>query len=719
MAEINLKKDAASAEMDRVKAEAEQMCPACEHMLWVSFYFDGFGFGEKDGPRTNILKLFNAAYDKKNKNMRRFYYPGLGANFDPESGVLGAVLKDKATDTLGEKFKDKAKEMTVGKAKEEALKRAGDAWTKSGEIRNPTLGNRVGDTFDTLLGQAKGGVSDAKKRIERAIARPSSEKNRALRYLRREWRGFWRDVVRYPYRIPKTIVKEIGKETLGAGVESFRLTRDTRLGAALFNTGVDTRLKAAEEDFKAAVAGAKKAGTLNRIHIAIFGYDMGGGLALAFAKRLLEETCKGGKYDGVPIKIKFMGLFDCVTNRFDDNLLTGYIPLSNAVSSDLILSPDIEKCVHYAAAHELRVYKPLTMLGADPADGRGRRQERLFPGSQVDVGGGAIDGEDGISDKLARVPLEMMYYRAYGAGIPMPSLNALANEDGALYQQIVAPPDVERFHLDYRLAVKKLVTTTREIPNLSGLGLGKGIGNGIGYGNRPGMPGMQKPSGGPLDFLNPKAASDPMDGCRPQDAAPPRPIVVTDLPKDIQGELKGHMVVYIQWLRMWYDQPRNKTAADQRKAGWLGGAADPLAYGRYDKLMREIDYLKQHGTRPMPGFDQKQALKQLGGDVPASMFNLDPQAQALFWLWNNPGARLPQVEAMYPIFVKHMHDSMAESDIEAVYSHLVAIKNYMNTRAMQKIATAPDKTFLDRVADAYHSLFPSGSATSGAAAAVR
>jgi hypothetical protein len=63
MAEINLKKDAVSAETDRVKAEAEQMCPACEHMLWVSFYFDGFGFGEKDGPRTNILKLFNAAAD--------------------------------------------------------------------------------------------------------------------------------------------------------------------------------------------------------------------------------------------------------------------------------------------------------------------------------------------------------------------------------------------------------------------------------------------------------------------------------------------------------------------------------------------------------------------------------------------------------------------------------------------------------------------------------
>ncbi|WP_253194290.1 dienelactone hydrolase family protein [Burkholderia cenocepacia] len=294
MAEINLKKDAVSAETDRVKAEAEQMCPACEHMLWVSFYFDGFGFGEKDGPRTNILKLFNAAYDKKNKNMRRFYYPGLGADFDPEAGVLREVLKDKATDTVSEKAGDKLKEQTVDKVKEKAQKAAEDAWKQSGKISDPTFGKRVSDTFDTLVGKTKDGLGDARKRIERAIERPGSEKNRALRYLRHEWKGFWRDVVKYPYRIPKTVLKEVGKESLGAAAESFQLTRDTKLGAALFNTGVDTRLKAAVEDFKAAVAGAKQAGTVNKIHVAIFGYDMGGGLALAFARQLLDEVAKGG-----------------------------------------------------------------------------------------------------------------------------------------------------------------------------------------------------------------------------------------------------------------------------------------------------------------------------------------------------------------------------------------------------------------------------------------
>ncbi|WP_321956820.1 phospholipase effector Tle1 domain-containing protein [Paraburkholderia bannensis] len=708
MAEIDLKKDASTAEVHRTKAEAEQICPACEHMLWTSFFFDGFGFTDKDGPRTNITKLFDALDDDFAKNVRKFYYPGLGADYDPESGILASLLADKALDTAGEKAKDKGKELTVGNAWDKLKDSAAEAWKKSGKNANASWSERVGSTAGEVFDKVKEQASDAKKEVERTIAKPGSQKRRAMRYVRREWKNFWRDVVKYPYRLPKAVAKEIGKETLGAVAESFQLSRDSKLGAALFNTGVDTRLKAAEEHFKAAVATARKVTTVNKIHVALFGYDMGGGLALAFAKRLLDEICKGGKYDGVPVKIKFVGLFDCVTNRFDDNLLTGYIPMSNAVSSDLIVSPDIEKCVHYAAAHELRVYKPLAMLGVDPADMRGPRQERLFPGAQVDVGGGAVEGEDGISDKLARVPLEMMYYRAYGAGIPMPALEALGEKRATLRSEIVAPREVEDFQFEYRQIVKKLVATTREIPNLSSVGLGAPLG----------LPATAtKPSTGPLDFLNPKPTADVMDGCRPADTAPPRPIVITDLPKDIQGELKGHMVVYIQWLRMWYDEPQNRAAAAQRTAGFLGSVANPLAHGRYEKLSREIDYLKQHGTKPLSSFDQKQAMKQMGGEVPASMFNVDPQAQALFWLWSNPGARQPKVETMYPMFVKHVHDSMAESEIESAWSHFIAIKNYMNTRLMQKIGTEPDKTFLDRVTEAYQSLVSPAAAAPASSAA--
>ncbi|WP_321838879.1 hypothetical protein [Paraburkholderia bannensis] len=95
------------------------------------------------------------------------------------------------------------------------------------------------------------------------------------------------------------------------------------------------------------------------------------------------------------------------------------------------------------------------------------------------------------------------------------------------------------------------------------------------------------------------------------------------------------------------------------------------------------------------------SMKQLGGEVPMSMFNIDPRAHVLFWLWSNPSARRPKVQTMYAMFVKHVHDSMAESEIESVWSYFIAIKNYMNTRFMQRIGTEPDKTFLDRVTEAY------------------
>ncbi|WP_199910108.1 hypothetical protein, partial [Xanthomonas fragariae] len=64
--------------------------------------------------------------------------------------------------------------------------------------------------------------------------------------------------------------------------------------AALFNTGVDTRLKSAETDFKAAFALAKARLPVHRVNVAIFGYDMGGGIALAFSKLLIDDICASG-----------------------------------------------------------------------------------------------------------------------------------------------------------------------------------------------------------------------------------------------------------------------------------------------------------------------------------------------------------------------------------------------------------------------------------------
>src|SRR5699024_10777868 len=116
--------------------------------------------------------------------------------------------------------------------------------------------------------------------------------------------------------------------------------------AMLFNTGAETRLKAAEKDFQEAVETAKKITSVKKINIALFGYDMGGGLALGFANKLVNEICEGGYYEGIPVSIKFMGLFDCVSQRFDPDTLFGSIPLASEVVPNTHLPPEVETCVH-------------------------------------------------------------------------------------------------------------------------------------------------------------------------------------------------------------------------------------------------------------------------------------------------------------------------------------------------------------------------------------
>ncbi|KRP45769.1 Uncharacterized alpha/beta hydrolase domain [Pseudomonas libanensis] len=659
--------------LDRIKSESEQSCPVCQQVMWMSFYFDGFGFSDKAGVPSNIVKLHLAAYERPDKGQRAFYYSGLGTEFDPESGVLAAALADRARRDAAKKIKDTAKD----KAKETATETVSDAWSRSKGIRNRSLPRRAIWTTGEVWDEGKESVGNMARQVKRLAKKPRKQWARIERNLRREWQAYWREVTRHPWRAGKTAAQAGVKVTAGYVAESSGLLRDASMIAALFNTGVDSRLNAARRDFQMAILNAKERLPINKIQVAIFGYDMGGGMALAFANRLLDEIAPGGLYEGVPVQIKFMGLFDCVTNRYDDNFLTGFMPLSNKVSSELVVSPQIERCVHYAAAHELRFYKPLSMIGADPEDYRGPRQERLFPGSQVDVGGGAVDGEDGVSDKLSRLPLQMMYHRAYGAGIPMPSLDKLAEIDDDLHQTFVIDTEITAFQRNYRNAVKKLVTVTRDIPSLV-LELGR-----------------------PVERFKPDIIKVQISPS--QCVAPCVPQSVTLLPKNIEEELSGHTAIFIHWLRMWYDQ--NEARAGRKTMGWgLGVPLDPKAYGRYQKLVDELAYLERN-ARSTPQFNEKQAMRQINGEVTPDVFVTDPQGQALYWLWNNPGARIPEIEALYPHFINDVHDSMAESDLEATFGNLVYSKHYMNRRLIQKLSTKPARSVLDWMELAYEKFF--------------
>lgn len=303
MSDAQLSRGAEQAWNDRLKAEAEQMCPACEQALWVSFFFDGFGFTDREGPPTNIVKLYRALYERPTEGKRAFYYPGLGTEFDPETAALAAALGERALDDAGSRATGAVKK----KARETATETVEDAWERSRGIRNPTRTRRARWTAGKVVDETREGAGRTHRQARRILRHPRRYADRATRRLRKEWKAYWKDVSRHPWRWAKTTAAVVAKATVGYAAESTGLVRDNQLAAALFNTGVDSRLKTAERQFKAAVRDAQRGSPVNKINVAIFGYDMGGGLALAFSKKLIEELCSGGRYEGIEVKIKFMG----------------------------------------------------------------------------------------------------------------------------------------------------------------------------------------------------------------------------------------------------------------------------------------------------------------------------------------------------------------------------------------------------------------------------
>jgi hypothetical protein len=86
-------------------------------------------------------------------------------------------------------------------------------------------------------------------------------------------------------------------------------------------------------------------------------------------------------YQGYPLRLNFMGLFDTVASFG--------LPAQNIRTSfderELIVSPMVERCVHYVAGHELRFSFPVDLIRKN---GRFARNwlEKVFPGVHSDVG---------------------------------------------------------------------------------------------------------------------------------------------------------------------------------------------------------------------------------------------------------------------------------------------------------------------------------------------
>jgi hypothetical protein len=182
------------------------------------------------------------------------------------------------------------------------------------------------------------------------------------------------------------------------------------------------------------------------INVAIFGFSRGATEARAFVRKLIETKCErtdngliwsAPNGERVPLRINFMGLFDTVASVGGPSLHLDW-------ASELAIPPEVERCVHYVSAHEVRAAFPLDSVRVDriyPSN----CEEVVYPGVHSDVGGGYAPDEQGRSNLLARIPLRHMLADAVRAGVPLRLPNQMLDDEQADYALAEDDPIVHQY----------------------------------------------------------------------------------------------------------------------------------------------------------------------------------------------------------------------------------------------------------------------------------
>lgn len=167
------------------------------------------------------------------------------------------------------------------------------------------------------------------------------------------------------------------------------------------------------------------------INLSIFGFSRGAALARAFSNRIIASCEKKGDellYQGYPLRLNFMGIFDTVASFG--------VPSQNARTPwserDLIVSPKIERCVHYVAAHEVRFSFPVDLIRKN-GQLAGDWLETTYPGVHADVGGGYTPDEQKIDNNYSRVPMRDMMRESVAYGVRMLTYDEIRKTKSQLF----------------------------------------------------------------------------------------------------------------------------------------------------------------------------------------------------------------------------------------------------------------------------------------------
>ncbi|MES2017622.1 MAG: DUF2235 domain-containing protein [Pseudomonadota bacterium] len=180
-------------------------------------------------------------------------------------------------------------------------------------------------------------------------------------------------------------------------------------------------------------AALQKHRLIKMINISFFGFSRGAALARAFCNRVIADcTMEGSQrlYNGYPIRFNFLGLFDTVASFGvpGQNMRT---PFSER---DLLVSPNVERCVHFVAANEVRAAFPVDLIRKN-GKLAGEWLEVTYPGVHSDVGGGYRSSDQGIDNNYARIPMRDMMREACASGVRILSYQEIKKTRFSFFQQ--------------------------------------------------------------------------------------------------------------------------------------------------------------------------------------------------------------------------------------------------------------------------------------------
>jgi len=457
-------------------------CIPCGMVIRMGFFFDGFGRNrDHDDPLTsrysNICRLWEAHRD--NLDSRRqtipnelwypFYYSGLGTelNKDAENNeIVSASVR--VTNAVGNAIARKAEstaEEVVGVDRLLNLKRAPAKAAKSviADSLHDLSFRPIAKTYRDLLAQAK----RAPANVGRVLA--FAKGDRWMRRVEAVGRGTLYDLKKSPLKGAATFARSVFVDT---ALDSIPMLRDNAAVARVFGTGVEVRLDAASNQFEDAYQDAKAVmHKVQRIEVSVFGADRGCVLARAFVNELVrlykQPDVDDLAIEGHPIEIKFLGLLDGVSSLMEENKLMSFVPAlrllkQNYADQRLDVPAQVRKCVHFAAAHELRFYQRLDSLENTRGD------QYLYPGTSEDITGGAPAGSMGFRAELQRVALRDMLSEALKAGAAVDLMESIAKYKTDTFRKFTLAQPISDGETSYK--IPELVAAYRSlVPYVKGL----------------------------------------------------------------------------------------------------------------------------------------------------------------------------------------------------------------------------------------------------------